>query len=190
MEKLFDLAVQPGTGAQILREQPCKKAGGAVVVKRAAQAVGAKKMKVLIPILLGIIGQLCTYRLLIQLVDLCIGTHTKYLPQLLVVTVFKQSKLECEQSILPRIHVHTVDVLRLVKQVIEGVATSAGDHHNPAIGVKLQELAITAGVFPAGIIYQLTLMNAAEYPVAQVVNVLHGSVYFVLTSEDKVVTAI
>jgi hypothetical protein len=82
-----------------------------------------------------------------------------------------------------------MDMLRMVEQIVQCITAGTGNHNNAAVRIKLQELAVTARVFPARIVNQLTLMNAAEYPVAQMVDVLHSSVVLLLLVKTKLLLA-
>ncbi len=65
----------------------------------------------------------------------------------------KKRNFEFQQGILPGIHIHTMDHFRVIQQVIQRVATGAGQHHHPAVGAKFEQLPVAARVFPARIVH-------------------------------------
>ena len=71
---------------------------------------------------------------------------------------------------MPGIHVDAVDFARIVQQIIQRIASSAGDHRHFALLVQLQELPVATRIFPAGIIHQVIEVDFLKDPVSELVD--------------------
>ena len=90
------------------------------------------------------------------------------------IEVGKAGFLQIQERVLPRIHINGVNRLRIIQQIIQGITTRAGNHHDFAVLIECQHLSVTTGVLPTSIINKVVLMYQAKEPVLKMVDVFHG----------------
>jgi hypothetical protein len=91
-----------------------------------------------------------------------VGANAEELEKILKIAPIYEGEFELEHGVLAWIDVNSVDLRRVVEQVVEGIATGACDHDNPTVRAKLEQLAIDARILPAGVVDQLSTMNMVE----------------------------
>ena len=142
-------------------QQPRRHAGSPVVVERFFQTARIKEGDFIVPKLLRRLRQPGPDRAIDRLVAL-MRTDAKKLEQVTEVTAPDQRELELEHGVLAVVDVDRMDLGRPIEQVVERVATGAGDHDDAALSVESHEFAIDARIFPAGVVDQLPAMDVVK----------------------------
>lgn len=80
----------------------------------------------------------------------------------LVIEVPNGGGLQFEQRVLPRIHIHGMDLSCTGEQVIEGIAACGGDHQHFVLLGQVQCLAVEPGVFPASVVNKIVTVDESK----------------------------
>jgi len=74
--------------------------------------------------------------------------------QILEAILSNQGKLQVEQRVLPQIHIHHMNLSKIVEQIVQGIAPNAGDHDHATDNVQVQQFPIQGGILPTGVVHQ------------------------------------
>jgi len=91
-----------------------------------------------------------------------VGADAEKLEEIAEIATADERELQVEDRILAVVHIHRMNLRRPVEQVVERVATGAGDHDHTAVGAQLHQLPINPGILPAGVVDQLPAMHMVE----------------------------
>ena len=108
-----------------------------------------------------------------QIAEARAGAIAKEAKQFCVVTVFDDGELQFQQGVLPGIHVHRMDLLGFVEQIVQCVAPCAGNHHHTAVGAQLQHLAIETRILPTGVVDERTRVDLPKENVVCAIRKCH-----------------
>jgi len=160
--KEFELFAQASLPVDMPVEKTGEKAGGAVEV----QALPAR-----IEVVYPLIPNAPTCRVEkgpeLSAIDLPVSGNascSKHLKEVVVGKVPHGCQLEFQQSRLMRVQVYAVDPLRGTEQVVECIASGAGDHDDPIGGCDVQRLLVHGGIFPTLVVDQVSLVDLFEEP--------------------------
>ena len=136
------------------------------MVKRLADALAAEEVQVFVPISLSISGQGSSQLLLIDAGHIGVVAFAKGLEEVFRAAVLEKGPFELKQGILPGVHVYAVDGARAIEQIVQRIASSTRDHDDFAARAKREQLAVAAGIFPAGVVHQIVAVHFVEYPIS------------------------
>ena len=102
------------------------------------------------------------HRVVIHLSGVRSSTFAEQLEEAGLIEAEDARALEFEEGNLDRVDIDGVDLARSCEQVVEGIATRAGDHHDAIGRAEIQGHAIERGIFPAGVVDQIVAMDRRE----------------------------
>jgi hypothetical protein len=88
--------------------------------------------------------------------------EAKHLKQLVEAAFANERLLELQQRVLPVVHVHRMNLRRIIEQIIERVAAGAGDHHHAAVAVQFHQLPVEPRILPRCVVDEVGVVNMAE----------------------------
>ena len=113
------------------------------------------------------IGQMGPKFLLVNTTDTGQASLSKHLEEIVVFKFPNGRDLEVQQGILPRVHIHRVDVIGCGQRVIQRIAPGRRDDQDVVFRAILQGHSVQAGVFPACVVNQIVPVNRVEDPLAE-----------------------
>ena len=146
---------------------PGGEAGGPMIIEGFFEALWIEKANPFIPETLGGFAELGAH-VGIDFIVIDVGADSEHFKQVVKAIADDECLLEFKKCVLAVIDVDGMDLRRIVQQIVQGVASSAGDHDNGAVTIDLHELAVDAGIFPSAVIDEVRAVDVSEKDIVRV----------------------